>query len=99
MSCAEIDDEGCLVIAVVPGGPLMVTLTPTPWMTEAERQSRFELARKGVYYNGMFIESEKRVRNPLSDKKGEKTTLEMTIRPCRTKDEAGFVAARIMEAV
>lgn len=57
-----------------------VTL-PTPFMTEECRLARLEEERQKLRAMGMMIISERRVRNPAFDKKGERTTFNITIKP------------------
>ena len=67
---------------------------PCPMVDETERQKRLEEYRLGIWRSGCVIEKEWRVRNPVFDKKGEKTTTMMRVRPIRTEDEAEFVMSK-----
>lgn len=64
---------------------------------ETERQKRLEGYRLGVWRNGCIIEKEWRVRNPIFDKKDEKSTTKMRIRPARTEDEMVFIISKLKE--
>lgn len=68
---------------------------PCPGVDEAERQRRLNEHRKNVWGNGCIIESETRIHNPVFDKKGEKTTTKMVMRPARTDDEIAFIISAL----
>jgi len=70
-------------------------IIPAPGMSEVERQKRVEQCRLGVWASGCVIEKEWRVRNPVFDKRGEKTTTMMRIRPAKTHDEIEFIVSRL----
>ena len=70
-------------------------IIPTPMMPEIERQKRLEQYRLGAWARGCIIEKEWRVRNPVFDKKGEKSTTMMRIRPAKTKDEVEFILSKL----
>ena len=74
-------------------------IIPAPMMSETERQKRVEQYRLGAWAKSCIIEKEWRVRNPVFDKKGEKTTTMMRIRPARTKDEVEFILSKLEEFV
>lgn len=67
---------------------------PCPMVSETERQKRLGDYRLGIWRSGCVIEREWRVHNPVFDKKGEKTTTMMRIRPVRTQDEADFLMSK-----
>jgi hypothetical protein len=93
----SVEDGGTLVVAIVAEGlPEFTGEVPAPMCSEIERAERVENARRGIWLDGMFIESERRVRNPAFDKRGEKTTTELKWRPCKTQDEADFVAHKVL---
>jgi len=68
---------------------------PAPIVSETERQKRLERYRLQVWGNGCVIEKEWRVHNPVFDKKGEKTTTKMLIRPAKTEDEVRFILSKL----
>jgi len=68
---------------------------PCPMVSETERQKRLEDYRSGIWGNGCIIEKEWRVHNPVFDKKGEKSTTMMRIRPAKTADEVDFILNKI----
>lgn len=70
---------------------------PAPGVSEIERQKRVEGYRIGVWAKGCIIEKEWRVRNPVFDKKGEKTTTMLRIRPVQTEDELEFIVSKLEE--
>lgn len=70
-------------------------IIPAPMMPEIDRQKRIEGYRLGAWARGCIIEKEWRVRNPVFDKKGEKTTTMMRVRPARTDDEVKFIISKL----
>ena len=66
-------------------------ICPAPMMSEIDRQKLISEMRKSIYTNKCIIDKEWRVRNPVFDKKGEKTTTKVRIRPARTIDEVEFI--------
>ena len=70
---------------------------PAPMMSETERQEQVKRYRLGAWANGCIIEKEWRVRNPVFDQKGEKSTTMFRVRPARTQDEMEFIIAKLKE--
>jgi hypothetical protein len=70
-------------------------LIAAPDVSEEERQERVKAARDDSTLRGLMIVAERRTRNAMFDKKGQKTSTEMDVRPCRTEDEAMAVAKAI----
>jgi len=70
-------------------------IIPCPMKSESERQKLIEEYRLGAWARGCIIEKEWRVHNPVLDKKGEKSTMMMRIRPAKTPDEVEFILSRI----
>jgi len=70
-------------------------ICPAPMMSEIERQKRVSDIRKSIYANSCVIEKEWRVRNPVFDKKGEKSTTMFRIRPAKTIDELEFIVQEL----
>ena len=70
-------------------------IIPCPMRSETERQELVESFRLGAWRRGCIIEKEWRVHNPVFDKKGEKTTTMMRIRPVRTDDEVDFILSKL----
>ena len=73
------------------------SIIPAPMMSETERQKVVERHRIGAWANGCIIEKEWRVRNSVFDKKGEKSTTMMRVRPARTQDEVEFIISKLKE--
>ena len=71
------------------------TTFPAPMITETERQQRLEKHRLSIWANGCVIEKEWRVRNPVFDKKGEKTTTKFLVRPAKDEGELEFIVSKI----
>lgn len=72
-------------------------IIPAPMMSETKRQELVESYRLGAWRRGCMIEKEWRVHNPVFDRKGEKTTTMMRIRPVRTDDEVEFVMGKFKQ--
>ena len=70
-------------------------IIPAPVKSETERQKIVEGYRLGAWARGCIIEREWRVRNPVFDGKGEKSTTMMHIRPAKTKDEVEFILSKL----
>jgi hypothetical protein len=70
-------------------------ICPAPMMSEIDRQRRVAEKRKSIYANRCVVEKEWRVRNPIFDKKGEKSTTMFRIRPARTIDELEFIVKEL----
>jgi len=71
-------------------------IIPAPMMSETERQERVGKYKLGAWANGCIIEKEWRVRNPVFDKKGEKSTTMLRVRPAETKDEVEFILKKLV---
>lgn len=72
-------------------------IIPAPMRSETERQKLIEKYRLGAWADGCIIEKEWRVRNPVFDKKGEKSTTMLRIRPAKTKDEIDFILSKLKQ--
>lgn len=90
-------DDGTFDIGIRCDDAQMLHEVPAPMMSEIERQELIQKFRDNMAIHGYWIESEWRVRNSVFDKRGEKTTTEFTVRPCRTKDEAEYLGKKIGE--
>lgn len=90
------DPDGDVTVMIVPKGSMVMEAeVPTPWMSETERQGVFSKARDQAWLDGYVIEWERRVRNPLSDKGKQTTTLRIKLRPCCNDDEVAYVEAQM----
>lgn len=68
---------------------------PAPMVDEIERQKRLGKFRLSIWAIGCVIEKEWRVKNPVFDKKGEKTTTMFKVRPTKDKSEAEFILSKL----
>jgi len=68
---------------------------PCPMKSETERQRSLAAYRLEIWQNGCIIEKEWRIYNPVFDKKGEKSTTMMRVRPARTDDEKDFILSKL----
>jgi hypothetical protein len=95
---AKYDEDGNVSVAIVEDGlPQMWYNLPAPLVTEVVRQARVDEAKRSAWLEGYWIVSERRTRNPVFDKRGEKSTTELVVRPCRNEDEAAAVLERIRQ--
>jgi hypothetical protein len=93
---ATYHPDGRIVILTSEDGlPSMTALVPAPMMDESKRQEVVARAKDSAWMSGQFIESERRIRNDVFDKRGEKTTTEMRVRMCKNPEEAAFVMEQI----
>ena len=74
-------------------------IIPAPMMSETKRQELVDKYRLGAWGRGCIIEREWRVHNPVFDKKGEKSTTKMTIRPAKTENEIEFIVSQLEQAM
>jgi len=68
-------------------------------MSETKRQELIAKYRIGAWAKGCIIEKEWRIRNPVFDKKGEKSTTMMRVGPVKTEDEVEFIVNQLEKAV
>jgi hypothetical protein len=81
------------------GLPIITGVIPAPDINtkdEIERQKRYDEAIDGITLQGYIIISKKLIRNEGFDKKGQKTTLKLSYRPCKNKQEIEQVYFKIL---
>lgn len=93
--------DGQFEISVHPEGlPRIEGVIPAPdvWMSSEEKRVEFfDTSVMKIYLSGWYVVSQRRIRNTAFDKKGQKTTMKVIVRPCKTKKEAEFVRDKILE--
>jgi hypothetical protein len=80
------------------GMPVIGAVLPAPDVNTASEEERERRHREGIdslLLNGYFIESARRIRNRAFDGPGQKTTLEVKYRPCKTEGEIRVVKDKI----
>ena len=90
--------EGFEVFGNPEGCPRISAVVPAPdinHISEEARKKTHQDAIDAVILNGYLITKCVRVRNEAFDKKGQKTTLSVSYRPCRNKSEIENVAESI----
>ena len=93
---ARYGADGDFEVAIVPDGlPRLTSLLPAPMMDEGRRAALVERARRAAILDGYHVVSQRCVRNPAFDGRGEKTSTRFVVRPCRDKREAAGVAEQI----
>lgn len=92
-------DDGIDILTRPDGLPKAWREVPAPMMPEDDRRARFAQARRALWLEGWFIESERMIRNRVFDKRGEKTTLKLVTRVCKNHDEALQVLGHIREII
>ena len=90
-------DDGSVEIFGTKDGLLEITgVVPAPDVntkSEKERLKRFEEACDQITLQGYLIKSKRLIRNKTFDDPGQKTTLQIVYRTCRTKAEIRKVHA------
>lgn len=93
-----VSPEGKITISIAidPDGLPRVTCTvPMPGTTEEERRERISAVQQSYVMGGYWIVKSRMIRNRLFDKRDERTTLTITIRPCRNTKEALALSQQI----
>jgi hypothetical protein len=81
------------------GMPELTGVIPAPDLntkSEEERLEKFDKVCEQLLLKGYFIKSKWRIRNKAFDKPGQKTTLKIVYRPCKTEDEMKIVFKKAM---
>lgn len=93
----EADGQISVSVGTNPKAPdvLAQFIIAAPQASEIERTAKVKEAMDDAIMRGMVIVLQKRVHNPVFDKRGEKSSTEVHIRPCRTHDEAMAAAGEI----
>jgi len=99
MNLITLVEDGFLIAINEDGLPSATALIPAPMMSEEKREEKVNNAIKGIWLDGYFLESQTRVRNPVCDKKGEKTTTKIKYRACKNNQEAEFVLNKVIEII
>ena len=87
-----------LSIAYFPGDYFEAEgLIPCPMMDEIAREVRVRKAIEGKWLAGYWCEVVGRKKNPVFDKKGEKSSVKIKWRFCHTEDEAKFIVKKVQE--
>ena len=71
-------------------------VVPAPMMSEIDREKEVNVVRRNAWRGGYIITEERRVHNPAFDKRGEKSTTKIKIRPVKTQGEADFVMSKLI---
>lgn len=93
-------EEGFEVFGNKEGLPKITAVVPAPDInhkTEKDREKTHTDACNGIILQGYYIVSKRLIRNETFDKKGQKTTLKLIYRPCRTPKEMMEVRDSIMK--
>lgn len=94
---SEFTDQSSIVRVDPSGLPKAWSIIPAPMKTEKERAAMIEKVRQRLWLHGAWIERESRVKNPVFDKKSEKSSTKIVWRVCQSEDEAKFVMAKIAQ--
>lgn len=95
MNNIVVSNGGTISIGIVEDGMMAWADIPCPMMTEIQREEKVQKALNGLYLHGYFVEILGRRRNPVFDKKGEKSTTKIMFRPPKNEDEARFILDKI----
>lgn len=92
------DDSVTADVMIVPCGvPEMHYEFPAPLRDLVQLEAKRAEIRLDFWREGLFIARERQVRNPVFDRKGERSTTRFVVRPCKTAVEATFVGTKIHE--
>lgn len=91
-----IEPTGHVSVGITEDGrPSFESVVPCPWGTPEKIERALDKAKESIYMQGYFITSTKLIRNEAFDKRGEKTTTQISFRTCKTEDEAKFVIGKV----
>jgi hypothetical protein len=91
-----LNPDGSVNILIEKDGlPSLVGVVPLITYSPEDRLKKITNIKESYVLRGMFVEGWKWIKNPVFDKKGEKTTVEFRIRMCKNKDEALIVASKV----
>ena len=95
-----IEPTGEASVAISPDGlPSFEALVPCPWSTPLTREPEVTEAIESVYMQGYYLVGTRLIHNEAFDKRGEKTTTQLSFRICKTNDEAEYVLAKVKAIV
>ncbi len=95
-----IKPDGSVEIPINPEGlPSVIGIMPTICYKPEERLKMVEAVIDGCALRGYWVDSWKWIRNPVFDKNGEKTSVEIKYRVCKNNDEALILVEKIKEIV
>lgn len=77
------------------GLPQYDGIIPAPYKSEAEREAIWNEACASIIAHGFLLLSARPCRNEVCDKKGERTSLRVKYRACRTEEEMREVGEKI----
>ena len=102
-SYVKVNKDGSIqIFGNKDGMPEITGVIPAPGVNtkdEKERQKRHEEACEDLSLLGYFIVSKKLIRNESFDDPGQRTTLQVVYRPCKTRAEIRKVAAELERIV
>jgi hypothetical protein len=95
-----IKQDGSVEILISPDGlPSAVVIVPTVCCKPEERLKKIQNVLDSYALQGYWVSGWKWIRNPVFDKKGEKTTAEIRYRICKNQDEAKILVGKIKEII
>ena len=100
MTDFAVKDDGSVEILIVESGlPYATALFPTICYKAEDRLNKIEHQLDVLALQGRFVEGWKWIRNPVVDKKNEKTTAEIKFRMCKNENEALIVAEKVKKLI
>jgi len=72
-----------------------VSVIPCPGCSEIEIQDKIKMGRLCLYSKGFIVTEERRIRNSVFDKRGEKTSTRLAWRSIKNKGEAKFIGREL----
>lgn len=95
-----IDTAGAISVAINPEGlPSFESVVPCPMQPIDKRDRELADAKDAIYMQGYYITAEKLIRNEAFDKRGEKTTTQISFRICKNDNEAEYVIGKVKAIV
>ena len=95
-----IDTTGHVSVAINPEGlPSFESVVPCPMQSIDKREKAVAAAKDTIYMQGYLVTAEKLIRNEAFDKRGEKTTTQISFRICKTDGEAEYVIGKVKTIV
>lgn len=94
MLVIEASGEAAIGISA-DGLPAMESVVPCPWGSPEQIEQAVKEATESIHIGGYFITGSKLIRNQAFDKRGEKTTTQISFRACKNEKEAEYVLSKV----
>ena len=98
MMVIEATGEATICICA-DGLPAMESVVPCPWCSPERMERVVTEAIASIHMQGYFITGTKLIRNAAFDKRGQKTTTQISFRACKTEEEAKYVLSKVKSII